>query len=71
MRAAFGPGPKLVVPGVRSKGRGDDQKRTLDPLEAVAAGADRLVIGRPITASGKPVRAAQRVLDELESPRTG
>ncbi len=59
MRREFGEGPKLVVPGVRPKSRGDDQKRTLDPAEAVAAGADRLVIGRPITGDRDPVAAAR------------
>lgn len=70
MREAFGPATKLVVPGVRPKSRapgtrGDDQKRTLDPVEAIAAGADRLVIGRPITAEPDPVAAARAIAGEL------
>jgi orotidine-5'-phosphate decarboxylase len=67
MREAFGPGPRLVVPGVRPKTRGDDQKRTLDPIEAMAAGADRLVIGRPITANAEPAAAARAIAASLQS----
>jgi orotidine-5'-phosphate decarboxylase len=69
IRAAFGPGPKLVVPGVRPRGRGDDQKRTLDPLEAIAAGADRLVIGRPITAEPDPTATARAIALSLADAR--
>jgi orotidine-5'-phosphate decarboxylase len=67
MRDAFGSEPKLVVPGVRPRARGDDQKRTLDPAEALAAGADRLVIGRPITGDSDPVAAAIRIAASLEA----
>jgi orotidine-5'-phosphate decarboxylase len=58
-----------VVPGVRPAGRkvgGDDQARTATPAEAVARGADRLVIGRPITAAADPVAAAAAIAAELE-----
>ena len=65
MRAAFGSAPELVVPGVRPKAGGDDQKRTLDPLETMAAGATRLVIGRPITAAADPVAAARAIALDL------
>ncbi len=66
MRETFGSGPKLLVPGVRPKAGGDDQKRTLDPVETMAAGADRLVIGRPITAAADPVAAARAIALGLE-----
>jgi len=69
MRQAFGPEPRLVVPGVRPKALGDDQKRTLDPLEAMAAGANRLVIGRPITSAADPVAAARAIADQLAAGR--
>ncbi len=56
----------LVVPGVRPAWAGnDDQKRVLTPAAAVAAGADHLVVGRPITASRDPAGAARRIADEI------
>jgi orotidine-5'-phosphate decarboxylase len=69
MRQAFGPEPKLVVPGVRPRNRADDQKRTLDPVDAVASGASRLVIGRPITAEPDPLAAAQAIVADLNRSR--
>ncbi len=66
VRAACGPGFKLVVPGIRPAGSAmGDQKRVLTPAEAVALGADVLVIGRPITAADEPARAARSVVAEL------
>ncbi len=57
----------LVVPGVRPAwASGDDQKRVITPREAVAAGADYIVIGRPITKADDPKAAAKRVLEELQ-----
>lgn len=66
LRAALGETFSLVVPGVRPDWAGaDDQKRVMTPGEAVAAGADHLVIGRPITRSDDPVGAARRIADEI------
>lgn len=48
----------LVVPGIRPDGSGDDQKRTMGAAETLAAGADLLVVGRPITAAADPRAAA-------------
>jgi orotidine-5'-phosphate decarboxylase len=57
---------QLVTPGIRPKGsNADDQKRTLTPAEAITAGADWLVIGRPITAAKDPRAAAEDILTEL------
>ena len=57
---------KLVVPGIRSVGAAtDDQKRVETPADTVAAGADYLVIGRPITESQDPADAARRIADEI------
>ena len=57
---------KLVVPGVRPSGSdAADQKRVMTPRDAIAAGADYLVIGRPITADRDPVAAVARIVDEL------
>jgi orotidine-5'-phosphate decarboxylase len=58
---------QIITPGVRplsSKGT-DDQKRTMDPKSAIAAGANYLVIGRPITQAEDMPRAAQGILDEV------
>jgi orotidine-5'-phosphate decarboxylase len=48
----------LVVPGIRPTGGADDQKRTMGPAAALAAGADLLVVGRPITTAPDPRAAA-------------
>ncbi|MGD9511222.1 MAG: orotidine-5'-phosphate decarboxylase [Geminicoccaceae bacterium] len=58
LRHALGPVPKIVVPGIRPGDAGDDQKRVLAPAEALALGADLLVIGRPITRAPVPAEAA-------------
>ena len=66
VRAAVGPGPLLVVPGVRPPGasRGD-QARVATPAEAVAAGADVVVIGRPLREGGDPAAAARAIAATL------
>lgn len=59
---------QLVVPGIRpASSAADDQKRTLTPAEAVAAGADYLVIGRPITQASDPAAAAIAIADEVRA----
>jgi len=66
LRAALGPDFKLVVPGIRPDwASADDQKRITTPADAVAKGADYLVIGRPITAAQDPADAARRIAGEL------
>jgi len=62
VRAAVGPGPLLVIPGVRPAGAAKgDQARTATPAEAVAAGADVLVIGRPLRDAPDPAAAARAI----------
>jgi orotidine-5'-phosphate decarboxylase len=57
----------VVTPGVRLAGTStDDQSRVMTPAEAVKAGADYLVVGRPITGSNDPVQATIRILDQIE-----
>jgi orotidine-5'-phosphate decarboxylase len=62
LRQALGPSVKLVVPGIRPAGlSSDDQARVLTPTEAVAAGADWIVVGRPVTAASDPAVAAASI----------
>jgi orotidine-5'-phosphate decarboxylase len=69
IRAACGPDFLLVVPGIRPVGADlADQKRVMTPAEAHRAGADILVIGRPITAAKDPAAAAKAIADELALP---
>lgn len=60
------PQAQLVTPGIRPAGSSlDDQKRILTPEQAVAAGADYLVIGRPITKAAEPQQALEQILQQL------
>jgi orotidine-5'-phosphate decarboxylase len=66
VRAAVGPDVALVTPGVRPAGAArDDQARVATPAEALRAGADHLVVGRPITGADDPVAAARAILEDL------
>ena len=71
VRRACGPGFAIVTPGIRGGGATtagpDDQRRTLSPAAAVAAGADYLVVGRPILAAPSPRDAAARIAAEIGS----
>jgi orotidine-5'-phosphate decarboxylase len=69
LRDAFGANPVLVVPGIRPAGSGArDQARVMTPAAAVAAGADWLVVGRPITEAEDPAAAAASILADMRSP---
>ncbi len=63
-------GRLIVTPGVRPAGSaGDDQKRIATPANAVAAGADHIVVGRPVWRAPSPRAAAQAIQAELRSPQ--
>ncbi len=62
------PSLKVLVPGIRpADAELGDQKRVTTPLEAVRAGADFLVVGRPITQAKNPVKALEKILEEISS----
>jgi orotidine-5'-phosphate decarboxylase len=66
LRQLCGPDFLLVVPGIRPAGSDSgDQKRVMGPRAAIQAGADYLVVGRPITGAAHPSAAAQAILNEL------
>lgn len=66
LRAGLGREMSLVVPGIRPVGSAaGDQKRVTTPAEAIRAGADYLVVGRPITGSSDPLAAARAIADEI------
>ncbi|MDP9342095.1 MAG: orotidine 5'-phosphate decarboxylase, partial [Actinomycetota bacterium] len=66
VREALGAGPLVVVPGVRPSGlSSNDHVRVLTPKEALGAGADHIVVGRPVTDASDPAAAARAVLAEL------
>jgi orotidine-5'-phosphate decarboxylase len=66
VRAACGPKFLIVVPGVRpANASTNDQSRVATPGEAIRAGADYLVIGRPITAAPNPRETAKQIVEEM------
>lgn len=68
LREKFGPAPLIITPGVRSTGsQAGDQVRVMTPGKAIQAGADALVIGRPIIQAPDPLAAAKAILDEIST----
>jgi orotidine-5'-phosphate decarboxylase len=66
LRKIVGHQMNLVTPGIRPVGTsGDDQKRIMTPARAIAAGADYLVVGRPITGAADPKAAADAIQKEI------
>jgi len=70
LRNALGRAWVIVTPGIRPADRGDDQMRTATPTAAIAAGANYLVVGRPITAASDPVAAARAITEEISAAST-
>lgn len=67
LKAQLGSGAVVVTPGIRPAGQDvGDQKRTMTPARAIAAGADLLVVGRPIRDAADPARAAEAIVREVE-----
>jgi len=68
LRDVAGPGMVLVTPGIRPAGSASgDQKRIVTPSRAIEAGADYLVVGRPILEAHDPKEAAERIVSEIAS----
>jgi orotidine-5'-phosphate decarboxylase len=73
IRKACGPDFLIVTPGIRggtaATGSKDDQERTMSAREALGAGANYIVVGRPIVAAGDPRWAAEQIVAEAQTPR--
>ena len=72
IRAELGEGLLIVTPGIRPAGaEPGDQSRVVTPGEAIARGADYLVVGRPISAAANPPAAARAIIEEMAAARAG
>ena len=71
LRDIAGPGMVLVTPGIRPAGSASgDQKRIMTPARAIEAGADYLVVGRPVVEAADPKKAAEAIVAEIEQATT-
>ena len=71
LRNIAGPGMVLVTPGIRPAGSATgDQKRIMMPARAIEAGADYLVVGRPVVEAADPKKAAEAIVAEIERATT-
>lgn len=69
LRREIGKNYLIVTPGIRPKwAAAQDQKRIMTPSQAIAAGADYMVIGRPILQAPSPQQAFEKIMNELEHP---
>lgn len=67
IREACGPNLAIVTPGIRPAGsESGDQRRVMTPADAIRAGADYIVVGRPITGAKNRRDAAMKIVDEME-----
>lgn len=72
LRNIAGPGMVLVTPGVRPAGSASgDQKRIMTPARAIEAGADYLVVGRPVVEAADPKKVADAIVDEIQRVKLG
>jgi orotidine-5'-phosphate decarboxylase len=72
LRDIAGPGMALVTPGIRPAGSAaGDQKRIMTPSRAIEAGADYLVVGRPIVEAHEPKAAAEAIVSQIARASTG
>lgn len=72
IRAATGPKFLIATPGIRLTGSAmDDQERVMTPAHAIAAGADHIVVGRPITQADNPKQAAETFQQHIREARSG
>jgi len=72
IRKQTGNGLMIVAPGIRARdSASDDQKRVATPSEAIRAGADYLVIGRPITRAADPKQSARDIISEMAAALVG
>jgi len=72
LRKALGGEAFLITPGVRPEGASPaDQKRVMTPAQAIAAGADMLVVGRPIRDAADPAAAAANIVEQIASAPGG
>lgn len=72
LRHRFGDDLLIVTPGIRPAGASvDDQRRVVTPADAIEAGSDVLVVGRPITGSNEPVAAAKNIVEEMARAEPG
>lgn len=70
VRGIVGAQMAIVTPGIRPRGAAaGDQKRVLTPGEAIAAGADFIVVARPVVAAAEPRRAAEAIVADIEAAR--
>ena len=71
LRRQFGKNFLIVTPGIRpASSTTDDQRRVVTPAEAIRAGADILVVGRPITGANDLLEAAKSIIEEMASAET-
>ncbi|MDF0605600.1 orotidine-5'-phosphate decarboxylase [Neisseriaceae bacterium TC5R-5] len=69
LKIALGADFQLVTPGIRLNNNTDDQRRVMTPVDALAAGADYLVIGRPITRASAPLKVLQQINQDIQHSR--